>query len=202
MSRFVCRGGTAVALQLTLTLLLATGCAEWLNSNVVNGYRDAHNAHSIEAMTSLFLEDATIRLPDPEQPVIEGIEHIEALAGWFVAVDSRVDWEIESTGDDVVRVGEIEQTSEWLRLLGVESVRWKAGTEFHLDGGLIRSIDVQWMTEESHRTVQRALQEFTGWLSMEDPALAAELLPVDYETFGPEAAQRWLATLRRYSETN
>jgi hypothetical protein len=140
--------------------------------SVVNDFVAGFGVRPGSVLVRLFTESAQVRI-EGLSVVLDGRGEIARLAEYGISVRSRmrlVDWTADSAGV-VCRLGEV---NDWLRLLGMDSMKYSG--HFIVNRGRIDRVTIHPEPESAEMLAGR-LTEFWFWLMLNRPSGLSRLMP-------------------------
>ncbi len=164
---------------------------------VLRGYIGAVNANDVDAALSYHTPDAEFLIPG--QNLIRGTEPMRALLQWDSVLASQIRFEPESWAGDTLVVGPGVERNAWFSGVGIDSIRYGAGTRFVFEGDRIKGVYPSALEPESLEAFQTRVGAFLGWAQTNAPEVE-ELAPGGLFTYDRESAAAWLVVLDRYRD--
>lgn len=186
-----------------LVFVILSGCGQGLvsrsaagdglgpNLALVREFVDRFGSRRVEAVVSLFSDDAIIEIRGLAG-VIRGRSGVRDLLEYADEAKSRLRMTGFRTAGDTVWADLVE-TNEWLRITGVNELNYRAAFRVRVDR--IEEAVLEIEPESRERLKQRMMSLLLSFLS-QDPAATERLMPQGRLSFNRAAAVELLRVLR------
>lgn len=159
--------------------------------SVVREFVDRFGTRRVETLTNMFTEDAVVEIRGLAA-VIQGRSGVRDLAEYAAVVKSRLRMTEYRAAEDTVWA-ELVETNEWLRITGVNELRYRA--LFRMRLGRLEEVVLE-IEPESRELLKERLMNVLLSLLKEEPETVERLMPGGRLSFNRRAASELLWILR------
>jgi hypothetical protein len=160
-------------------------------------YVAAVNAHDVSKALGYYAPDVEFVIPG--QDPIRGTDANRSLLEWDSVMNSRIRMVPSGWAGDTLTMAAGSERNAWFRGIGLDSIRYAAGTRVVYRGDRIKGIYPANLEPGSAAAFQARAQAFFAWAQANAPEVA-QLAPGGLFKYDGASAEAWLEVLRRYEE--
>lgn len=145
------------------------------NVSLVQAYETAANAHDIDAVMSMFADDAVFELVG--QGTLPNLEAIQAIHEYDKGINTQITLQNCTAAGQTVTC-EVAEQNDWLSAAGLGEIFYPSSVFTLTETGKIQKISST-VSDEDGAAMGSVLAEFVPWLMTERPEESASLFSQD-----------------------
>jgi hypothetical protein len=185
------------ALVLVLLSLLSLSCST--TPTPVSHTRDmfaAISRHDVSGTLKFFAGNSALVLPGGVSA--DAPDHLRQFLEWDSTLAVEMKFADATVHGDTVVLGEVSETGEWFRMLGVPTAKHQAGGRVVFKDGLIVRAELSEYDAASRQAMADSVNRFGTWLHAAHPDLSPEEMRARLFQYSVGSAHAWMTYLEEW----